>query len=329
MKSRINILLLAAFWSMSFVVSAQSVEALGNIDRDTIKQGERLTFTLNMKAPEGYEVLWPDWGDTLSKSVEIVSHSDIEQQPLDAMGNVWMQQNISVTSFDTGINTIPVVQIEFSPKSDTNIYTAKSAALSFYVQAVSIDTTASFKPIKGPRKAPITFLEILPWLIGILGILAIIALAIWYFVRRQRKTSEIPFFEKPKVPPYTIALESLEELRHKKLWQNDQVKTYYSELTDIVRTYIEDQFDVPAVEMTTDEILAGIRPLNINDDAVGKLRNCLQLADLVKFAKAQPSALEHDLCLDHMISFVKESHANTVAPIQKESSVIKDKKEVL
>ncbi|MBZ0242416.1 MAG: hypothetical protein K8F24_04310, partial [Bacteroidales bacterium] len=132
----------------------------------------------------------------------------------------------------------------------------------------------------------------------------------WYFLRRQRKATPIPVFEKPKIPPYKTAIEQLEELRHKKLWQNGHIKAYYSEMTDIVRSYIENQFGVPAVEMTTDEILLGIKPLNINDDASDKLKYCLQIADLVKFAKAEPSPLEHDICLDNSIVFVKESHAN-------------------
>lgn len=323
-----KIMMLLTFAAISFSASGQSVEAIGQLDRDTIKMGERLNFELNMKAPEGFEVLWPAWGDTLSKSVEIISTSEIQQQPLDAKGNVWMRQNIIVTSFDTGVNVIPSVELEFMPKGDSTVFTANSAALSFYVQPVSVDTTASFKPIKGPRKAPISFLELLPWIIGILGLLGITALALWYFLRRQRKTSPIPVFEKPKIPPYKTAIEQLEELRHRKLWQNGHIKAYYSEMTDIVRTYIENQFGVQAVEMTTDEILIGIKPLNINEDAAYKLKHCLQLADLVKFAKAEPSSLEHDICLDNSLVFVKESHANTRSQ-QQEKAAETEKKEVL
>lgn len=328
MKFLKEIMLLTAFAVLSFSATSQSVEAVGQLDRDTIKMGERLNFELNMKAPEGFEVLWPAWGDTLSKSVEIISTSDIQQQPLDAKGNVWMRQNIIVTSFDTGVNVIPSVELEFMPKGDSTIFTANSAAISFYVQPVSVDTTSTFKPIKGPRNAPISFLELLPWIIGIIGFLGITALALWYFLRRQKKASPIPVFEKPKIPPYKTAIEQLEELRHKKLWQNGHIKAYYSEMTDIVRNYIENQFGVQAVEMTTDEILIGIKPLNINEDAAYKLKHCLQLADLVKFAKAEPSPLEHDICLDNSLVFVKESHANTTLK-QSENVSETEKKEGL
>jgi bifunctional N-acetylglucosamine-1-phosphate-uridyltransferase/glucosamine-1-phosphate-acetyltransferase GlmU-like protein len=112
---------------------------------------------------------------------------------------------------------------------------------------------------------------------------------------------------KPKIPPYVTALEALETLRLKKLWQADKVKEYYSELTDIVRQYIEAQFGVQAVEMTTDDILYGLKNIGINAQAMGKLTNTLQTADLVKFAKATPHALENDTALSYSVDFVSET----------------------
>ncbi|HOI33290.1 MAG TPA: hypothetical protein PLC47_11015, partial [Bacteroidales bacterium] len=236
--------------------------------------------------------------------------SQIEQIPLDKDGNVWMRQELTLTIFDTGYREIPPINLSFKPRGDSANFTASTPPHQIYVIPVQIDTTASFKPILGPRKEPVTFAEILPWIIGGLGLAAIVALIIWFFVYRQRKEKALPIFQKPAIPPYVKALDELDTLRHKKLWQNGKVKAYYSELTDIVRVYIENQFNVPAVEMTTPEILKGIKPLQINGDASRKLEHTLQLADLVKFAKMQPSALEHDLCLEGIVTFVKESHAN-------------------
>jgi len=93
----------------------------------------------------------------------------------------------------------------------------------------------------------------------------------------------------------------------KKLWQAGKVKEYYPELTDIVRVYIEDRFAVMAIEMTTHEILDGLKKHLINDEAMQKLRGSLELADLVKFAKANPTPLENDTCLNHGIDFVNET----------------------
>ena len=290
--------------------SAQNVEAVSSMSADTILPGQQITYEINLKAPEGYMVEWPVWEDTLSKAVEIIRHQDVEQLPLDDKGHVWMRQQLTITSFDTGIIQIPPIALHFSPKGDTSKYEALSNSLFLRVIPVAIDTTAAFKPIKGIQKAPLTFMEVLPWIIGLLGAALIVLFLVWYFVKRQRRTTELPRFEKPKRPPHLTAIEALESLRHERLWQNGKVKAYYSQLTDIVRLYIEQQFHVLAVEMTTDEIITGLKHLSINPQAMQKLSGTLQIADLVKFAKAQPTALENDLSLDHMLDFVKESYGN-------------------
>ena len=310
MKSLKMLLVLSLTIVFGYHLNGQSVEAISKISTDSLKPGERLILEINMKAPEGFEVAWPDFQDTLTAGIEILGKSPIEQIPLDKDGNVWMRQELTLTMFDTGYQVVPPVKLSFKPRGDSTLFEASTPQHQVYVIPVQIDTTASFKPFIGPRQEPISFAEILPWIIGGLGLAAIIALIIWFFVYRQRKEKPTPIFQKPVIPPYSKALEELESLRHKKLWQNGKVKAYYSELTEIVRVYIEDQFKVPAVEMTTAEILRGIKPLKINTEATSKLEQTLQIADLVKFAKMQPSALENDLCLENMIVFVKESHAN-------------------
>lgn len=289
---------------------AQNVEAVSSVSADTILPGQQLSFEINLKAPAGYTVEWPLWEDTLSKSIEIVDQQAVEQLPLGNDGSVWMRQQLTVTSFDTGVIQIPPVSLLFKPKGDTVKYEALSNALFLRVIPVAIDTAADFKPIKGIQKVPLTFMEILPWIIGLLGFALVVFILVWFFVRRQRKTTELPKFEKPKRAPHLTAIDALEQLRHDRLWQSGRVKEYYSQLTDIVRLYIEQQFQILAVEMTTDEIINATKPLGINQQATQKLIGTLQMADLVKFAKAQPTAMENDLSLDHMLDFVRESYGN-------------------
>ena len=310
MKAAKQIMAVVLIVVFGLKTNGQAVEAISKISADSLSPGERLMLEINMKAPEGFEVAWPDFQDTLAAGIEILDKSEIEQIPLDNDGNVWMRQELTLTIFDTGFQQIPPVKLSFKPRGDSASFEASTPPLQVYVRRVQIDTTTTFKPIIGPRKEPVTLAEVIPWIIGGLGLAVIVALIIWFFVYRQRKEKALPIFHKPAIPPYVKALDELDTLRHKKLWQNGKVKAYYSELTDIVRVYIEDQFNVPAVEMTTPEILKGIKPLQINGDASSKLEHTLQLADLVKFAKMQPSALEHDLCLEGIVTFVKESHAN-------------------
>jgi len=96
------------------------------------------------------------------------------------------------------------------------------------------------------------------------------------------------------------------------------VKEYYTELTDILREYIEERFDVAAIEMTSSEILDGLVPKNINDQAMQKLKGSLELSDLVKFAKASPTALENDTCLNNGVDFITETKAVEEPPVETE-----------
>ena len=100
-----------------------------------------------------------------------------------------------------------------------------------------------------------------------------------------------------------------ENLRQQKLWQSGKVKEYFSSLTDIAREYIEGQFGVNAVEMTTDDILEEVKPLQFSQETYGKLKETMEVADLVKFAKYSTSSLESENAMTSMTEFVNESYA--------------------
>jgi len=292
--------------------NAQSIEAISIISSDTIQIGQQLRYQLRLSAPDDFHVNWPVFADTLSSSIEIIAQEE-PTHTTDESGalTVWEQQLI-ITSFDTGNLIVPPVAIELTGANDSITLTIETEPLLIRVTTVDIDPDASFKPIKGIEEMPITFSELLPWLIGILFIAAVLFAIVWVYLRhRNRKTAPeaIPL---PNIPPHLMAIEKLETLRLQKLWQTGKTKEYFTELSDIIREYIELQFPVNAVEMTTPEILQGLEPIQINPDAIHKLSATLELADLVKFAKAQPSALENDISLNHLIDFVHESYATAL-----------------
>ena len=130
-----------------------------------------------------------------------------------------------------------------------------------------------------------------------LAALAIIAFWIYWFVIRKRKIEE----EEPTyrlLEPYEEAMFKLNELDEKLLWQNNKVNQYYSELTEIIRNYIERELKVPALEKTSDEVIEMLRDFNdaesieTTKENIEKLKDLLREADLVKFAKSKPLAPE-------------------------------------
>ena len=126
---------------------------------------------------------------------------------------------------------------------------------------------------------------------------------------KNRKKDE-PVFRaqaKPKLPPHQIALDALDNLRFKKIWQSGRIKDYHTELTDIIREYLNGRFYIHAPEMTTDEIMEALKVTASNDQARQKIWQTLTMADLVKFAKMQPLPLEHDASFNNAFDFVKET----------------------
>jgi hypothetical protein len=166
------------------------------------------------------------------------------------------------------------------------------------VATVEIDTTKVKKyPIKSIKKEPYTFDDFKVYIYLLLAALAIIAFWIYWFVIRKRKIEE----EEPTyrlLEPYEEAMFKLNELDEKLLWQNNKVKQYYSELTEIIRNYIERELKVPALEKTSDEVIEMLRDFNdaesieTTKENIEKLKDLLREADLVKFAKSKPLAPE-------------------------------------
>jgi hypothetical protein len=302
--------LLIAMLPTGNLMVAQTVEARAVAASDSLLIGGQLRLQLLLKMPSGFTAEWPAFGDTLNKHVEIVSKTATETLPIDNNQNMLMRQELTITTFDTGIITIPPIDIRFAPPGDSMRFVASTNPLMLRVFLPEVDTSAPIRAIKGIEKQPITLAEVLPWIIALI----LLALATWlgirYYLRYKNRPVAIAPIEAPTIPPHKLAIDQLEELRHEKLWQNGRVKEYYIRLSDIVRVYVEAQFPVNAVEMTTQEIMQGLRPLGINEEARQKLQTALELADLVKFAKFKPTAMENDMAINHVIDFVIESYAS-------------------
>lgn len=115
-----------------------------------------------------------------------------------------------------------------------------------------------------------------------------------------------------KRPAHEIAIEKLHDLGDKELWQKGEVKAYQSELTYIIREYLENRYDIMALESTTDDIVKELSDKEFDPTDEKNLREILQVADLVKFAKAKPEASIHQRFLDSAMGFVRKTKAAIV-----------------
>lgn len=291
---------------------AQNVEVEGKVNDKNVQVGKPFTLDLSLKVPYGWFVEWNDFSqDALSEQIDIIKRGNVERSA-DADSNVIVQQQLTLMTFDTGQIQLPAVGLTYAPSFDDPMrLQAFTEPIDLYATTMVVDTLQPYKPIVEPIAAPIRMKEVFPWiLVALLAIL--LGLGIWLFVKRRKvKVDEDGNIVRgPVIPPYTKAIGDLENLKQQKLWQSGKVKEYFSSLTDIAREYIEGQFGVNAVEMTTDDILEEIKPLRFPTEAYNKLKDTMELSDLVKFAKYSASNLESDIAMNNMTDFVNESYAH-------------------
>ena len=295
--------------------SAQQVEVSATVPDESIAVGKPFSLDLMMKVPYGNYVEWNGFvADTLSAQVDILKRGDLVRTA-DADSNIIVQQQLTLMTFDTGYVQIPSLQLStFNSQLST-----LTNPIDLYVTTIAVDTTQAYKPLVPPIEQPVSMKEVFPWILGVL-LLVLAGLVVWYFVKhRKPKLDENGEPVKgPVVPPYTKAIGDLESLKQQKLWQVGKVKEYYSSLTDIAREYIEGQFGVNAVEMTTDKILEEVSELRFDDQLYRKLKDTMELADLVKFAKYGATSLESDNAMSDMTDFVNGSYAHYQAMKAKE-----------
>ena len=305
------ILFLMATFAFFGGLKAQNVEVEGKVNDTKVQVGKPFTLDLSLKVPYGWFVEWNDFAiDTLSEQLDIIKRSEVERTA-DADSNVIVKQQLTLMTFDTGQIQVPAVGLTYAKSfDDPDHLKAYTDPINLYSTTITVDTTMAYKPIVEPIAAPIQMKEVFPWILAVL-LLALAVFGIWYW-RKHRKTkvdADGNIVRGPVIPPYDKAVGDLENLRQQKLWQSGKVKEYFSSLTDIAREYIEGQFGVNAVEMTTDDILEEVKPLHFSQETYNKLKGTMEVADLVKFAKYSAANLESENAMNSMTEFVNESYA--------------------
>ena len=303
---------------------AQEVKAFAQLDTQKIRIGEPVKLNLLLSLPSNLEskITWPQFADTITKEIEVISVSQLKtSKPNKTNPNLLQQElELTLTSFDSGYWAIPPFIFLVDKDSSQKIETQ---ALLLEVNTVPTDTAeTSVKDIKPPYEEPVNWREYLPEILITLAIIAGIILLIFLLrklIKKKPKKEEQP---KVKIAAHLLALKELEAIRNKKYWQEGKLKEYYTSITDTLRTYLENRFGIHAMELTTDEIMQIMKSQVIDSQSKEKLQSVLQLADTVKFAKANPIDIENEMTLTNAISFVKGTMREE--PIQ-ESNPTKEK----
>jgi len=307
MKSYFKCLYITVLFLVTYVkLSSAQVSVSAKLDKPTMLIGEQTKLHLSITFPAKDTVGFPHLVDSLVAKVMILNASKADTSfDKNDLNKETIHRSYIITSFDTGQYVIP--QYVFHTKTGD----IKTNELVLTIKSVAVDTTKGIYDIKQPFAVQYGFFD---WLRdnkktvagGLVG-LGIIIAAIILWLKRPKKAPAPKPEVKPLIPPDVEAINQLNALREQKLWQADRVKEYHSELTEIIRQYLEKRYAIKAHEQTSDEIFASLRYMEISDDSRNKLRQILLLADLAKFAKQKPLPAENEQSMENAIAFVSQT----------------------
>lgn len=282
-KSRCLIILFFLATSFSF---SQSITS--SIDSTAIKIGSQFNLTIKANVKPSDRVVFPE--GQMFGALEVLESNPIDTVKLE--GKFELIKKYGLTQFDSGRYVVPPLNVIINEKA------IKTDSFPIVVNNVVVDTTKQqmydIKPIVKVEE-PTSYW----WLWLLLIVLAACALGygLYYFIKKRQTKQN----EKEAVlyaSPIEKALAQLQQLEKKELWQQGETKAYYSELTDITRTYIEEAVDVPAMESTSSELYDALvvairnKKIKLSRETLEQFKKVMSNADLVKFAKSKPLDFE-------------------------------------
>ena len=288
-ETRKLLLFVVLCFSMIWAFSQSAVRT--EIDTSRIRIGEQIKYKITVEADSSAVVFFPQ-GQTFSpmETVEAFLTDTTRRQ-----NRMLLQKTYALTQFDSGSYTIPPQRVEINGKGHL------TDSIRIDVGTVPVDTVAQpmfdIKPLIEVEKNYAGVWRVLLWVLFILAVLGV--LVYFLFIRKKKLSDEE---KEALLPAYDRALLELKRLEKSKYLIQDEYKKYYSELTEIVRSYLEEDANISALESTTNqlidkmELLKDAGELKLSQDTIRQFQMILQTADLVKFARSKPptSQAEND-----------------------------------
>jgi hypothetical protein len=300
-------------------VCGQAPVVKASIDSAQILIGEQTRLRLEIAADRGASLQLPPATDTLMLGVEVLAMTPPDTTDL---GNDRMRirYDYLITSFDSALYLLPPFRII------AGVDTVYSNQVALKVSSMPVDTeSGNFYDIRDVWKPAFVLADyavVFYWIF----VACVLILILLYVIFRRRKQKPVMMSfgkeEKMVLPPHIRAIQALDAAKSEKLWQRGKDKEYHSKLSDIIRTYIDEQFGFHAMEMTSSQILQAVKGISEVDPVFAPLKQLLLLSDLAKFAKYQPQPDENEQSLMHAYLFV-----NSTTPVQTTEEIGESKDE--
>lgn len=289
------------------LISSISFSQTAILDTNTILIGDQIELNISVELNLNEEYNWPEFTDSVYKKVEIISQSDLKEDTTE--NSKIISQQILLTCFDSGSYYLPPIVFNKNKRTEGLLLNVNTIAINDSSAMMDItptkigtkdDYTAEEIEEKEKEKKR-KFWKRIAWIIGIL----ILLFLIYYLIKKYKKGESIITKIKIIVPPHITALNKLQNLQKKKLWQKGELKEYYSELSLILREYTENRFNFQALELPTSEIIKHLKQLD--SEILSKLESVLRKADNIKYAKGQSIDKENIESMGLSVQFINET----------------------
>ena len=272
-------------WSRALV--AQEARITMGVDTTLIHVGDPVSLRLSVDHPEGSTVMWADSLDL--SPFEVLRYDRAAPVVSPAGEGMRSSAAVTVTSFELGEFEIPPIAVVVTAP-DGSVQTLLTDPFRIGVESVGLDESGDIRDIKGPLSIARSWWGLLLWIM-----LAVVAGGAAVYLHRRSRNRPPSETAEPAPPPrpfHVLALEALDALEASSLLERGQVKEYHVRISEIIRGYVEGQLEVRALELTTREVVDGLRRAALGWEISERFRTFLERCDLVKFAKLRPGVDE-------------------------------------
>jgi len=288
-----------------FLILSAQVTVEARIDSLQMLVGEQTGITIDVSCDAKPNVEFPIFqkGQQLAPGVELVEMTAADTTKIDDGKRMQVSRKYIVTAWDSSFYYIPPMKVRVNNKE----YETKNLALKVYTLDVD---TLHFDQYFGPKdvmNAPFSWDDWKPviWCSILVVLLAVLAGYLFHVLKTGKPLIRI-IRRKRKEPAHKVALGEIERIKTERTWAQEDSKEYYTQLTDTLRTYIQERYGFSAMEMTSGEIIERLTTEN-DEEALKELRELFQTADLVKFAKWTTLINENDANLMTALEYINQT----------------------
>lgn len=296
MKKTASTVITAIMLATAHTAVASPAKVTAAIDSTVVEMGSRATITVDIAdaSHSGTFIDLPQAGSETENNIDFI---DVKADTFPG----GYQYQILIQAFEPATVT-------FSPfRYVIGTDTAESNFLTLKVMPVELDSLATINPMESVVNPPRRWYDYIPeWLIWALLGVALFAIGICLLILYRKNGTLIVRHQKP-VDPYEAAMTELNRLRERKLAESGREKEYYTNLVDILRTYLDRRFGINAMEMSSTQILDSLRRNPETRDNQPRIRQILEIADFVKFANVRPMPDDNIKTFNNVVQFVQDT----------------------